>query len=305
VEASVIIPSYNSEATIEKCLESILGQAFPGEFEVIVVDSSSDKTPDIIRSRYPSVQCHHFDRKTDPGTARNFGVSLAQGEILLFIDSDCIARPGWLYRLVSLHRQVKYGIVGGAVENANPGSVVSLSSYVAEFGDCLPAMREGPTRHLPTCNISYKRRIFEKYGGFDPRYYPQEDYHFHWRLGKAGEEIYFDPDARVAHHHRTRWRSYFAHQRRIGQVTSRVLKVTDLPGSGFVHRPVVAAAVIPLLPLIKFTRTTVRFLLREPRPLLRKPLAVFVLFLGLFVWAVGFTQGVYSHQEQSSPGKPR
>jgi len=296
-KVSVIIPSYNSEETIDLCLDSVCGQDFSEDFEVIVVDSSTDNTPNIIRTRYPDVLCLHIDQKTDPGTARNIGAGRAQGDILAFIDSDCIARPGWIKNLVSLHQRMEHGVIGGAVENANPESIVSISSYIAEFSDFLPTMHEGEFLHLPTCNISYKKGVFDAHGGFDPRYYPQEDYYFHWRLSKAGEKIYFDPGVRVAHHHRTKWRPYVAHQLRIGRITSRLLKVTDLPGSGFVRRPIMAAVLIPALPFVKFIRTMIRFGKYDPQTLISRPLSSLTLLTGLLFWAVGFAQGVYSRQE--------
>ena len=297
VKVSVIVPSYNSEETIDLCLDSVCGQDFLDNFEVIVIDSSTDNTPDIIRSRYPDVLYLKLDKKTDPGTARNIGAGRAQGDILAFIDSDCIARPGWLKNLVSLHQRMEHGVIGGAVENANPESIISISSYIVEFSDFLPTMREGEFLHLPTCNISYKKRVFYNYGGFDSRYYPQEDYYFHWRLNRAGEKIYFAPEVRVAHHHRTRWRSYVSHQLRIGKITSRLLKVTDLPGSGFVRRPIVAAMLIPALPFVKFMRTMIRFAKYEPRMFISRPFSALVILVGLLFWTVGFAQGVYSRED--------
>jgi glycosyltransferase involved in cell wall biosynthesis len=300
MQASIIIPSYNSEGTIKHCLDSILAQDCIDKSEVIVVDSSIDRTPEIVRKDYPTVIYYHLDRKTDPGTARNLGIVRSRGDVLAFIDSDCIARPGWLSRLLSLHSEGDHSVVGGAVENANPRSIVSLGSYVLEFSDFLPTMERGLVAHLPTCNISYKRAVFDRFGGFDHRYYPQEDYYFHWRLKKAGQRIYFDPSILVAHNHRTGWRSYLAHQRRIGRITSRVLKVTDLPGSGFVRRPLLAATVIPMLPFVKFSRTLKRFFLHMPRPVLYRPWVMPVLFVGLIAWAVGFTEGVYRNDDNDA-----
>jgi len=297
IQVSIIVPSYNSEGTIEKCLDSILAQACHEQYEIILIDSSTDRTPGLVNENYPQVQCCHLDTKTDPGSARNLGVARSQGSIVVFIDSDCVAMPGWLDGLVSLHRQNRHSVVGGAVQNANPESIISLAGYVVEFSDYLPAMPMGLVWHLPTCNISYKREVFNEFGGFDHRYYPQEDYYFHWRLKKAGHHVYFDPSILVAHNHRTEWHAYLAHQRRIGRITSRVLKVTDLPGSGFVHRPVLAAMIIPLLPFVKFTRTLIRAFKYMPGPLLRRPWVIPVLFVGLMAWAVGFAKGVYNDDD--------
>jgi len=73
---SVIIPSYNSNKTIEKCLNSILNQTYSDEYEIIVVDSSIDNTSDIVKNKFKDVKLAHLKKKTDPGTARNLGFGL-------------------------------------------------------------------------------------------------------------------------------------------------------------------------------------------------------------------------------------
>jgi glycosyltransferase involved in cell wall biosynthesis len=90
---SVIIPSYNSERTIEKCLDSIEGQSYDGGYEVILVDSSADKTGDIVSAKYDKVKLIHLEEKTDPGTARNIGMREAKGGIYAFIILIVWPRP--------------------------------------------------------------------------------------------------------------------------------------------------------------------------------------------------------------------
>ena len=86
-QVSIIIPAYNEETNIEKCVEAILAQDFKGELEVIVVnDGSTDKTAEVI-SRYPVTL---IELKTNQGksNALNVGIANATGEILVFSDSD-------------------------------------------------------------------------------------------------------------------------------------------------------------------------------------------------------------------------
>ncbi|HDH51516.1 MAG TPA: glycosyltransferase family 2 protein, partial [Nitrospirae bacterium] len=83
---SVIVPAYNADRTISKCLSSLTNQSISQDaYEVIVVDDgSTDKTPDIIRQfqvRYL------FQENSGPATARNKGAEEAKGEIILFTDS--------------------------------------------------------------------------------------------------------------------------------------------------------------------------------------------------------------------------
>ncbi|MBW1916336.1 MAG: glycosyltransferase, partial [Deltaproteobacteria bacterium] len=194
IDCSVIIPSYNSARSIKSCLDSIIGQKTDLNYEVIVADSSNDETPEIIRNQYPMVSLIHFARKTDPGTGRNAAIKQARGEIILCTDSDCIPAPDWLEQMVQTHRR-KSGcrIVGGSVINGNPESLSSIAGYLNEFGEYLPTAKARMVNSLPTCNISYRRDIFEEYGGYHRQYYPQEEYHFHWRLHNGGEKLYFCP----------------------------------------------------------------------------------------------------------------
>ena len=87
---SIIIPSYNQEKYIEECFFSILCQSFP-DFEIIAVDDgSTDSTLSILRryEREDSRVRVFEELNKGAGAARNFGLSLAKGDYVLFMDSD-------------------------------------------------------------------------------------------------------------------------------------------------------------------------------------------------------------------------
>lgn len=290
---SVVIPSYNSANTIERCLESLARQTYAGDYEIILVDSSSDGTPQIVRKKYPETRMISFAVRTDPGKARNAGILEARGEIIAFIDSDCIAAPDWLEKIDAAHR-LPYRAVGGVVLNGNdPDDLVGLAGYISEFREFLPEQPVQEISHVPTCNISYKRRVFVEQGLFDGRFYPQEDLVFNRGLCAGGKQIFLDPAIRVYHHHRSRLRDFLKHQRRIGEVTARVLKVIQLDGSFIARQPLVAWVALPLLPAVKFARTLAVFLKLQRHTVTRHPLALSIFALGLVCWSVGFAQGVY------------
>ncbi len=291
---SVIIPSYNSERTIEKCLDSILGQSFSGDFEIILVDSSADRTPLIVASKYPGVNFTHLDKKTDPGTARNIGIGKAQGEVIAFIDSDCVANRDWLDRIRSAHRS-SYNAIGGSVQNGNDKSnSVAWAGYISEFREFIPEQSKREVTHIPTCNISYKTKIFQAYGLFKGEYYPQEDLVFNHALSLNGEKILFDPSIQVYHTHRTKLQEYLGHQLRIGNITSRVLKLIDLEGSFIPRHRVLALFILPLLPAVKFVRTVSIFIKLRPAVIIRRPKVLAVFAAGLIYWTIGFSQGIYN-----------
>lgn len=88
---SIIIPAYNEEKYIGRCLKSILSQEWLPECEIIVVDNkSSDKTAEIVRKNFSQVKLV-FEPKKRVAIARNRGAKEARGEILIFIDADVIA----------------------------------------------------------------------------------------------------------------------------------------------------------------------------------------------------------------------
>ncbi len=290
VSVTVLIPSYNSAHTIRATLSSLLAQNFDQPYEIIVVDSSSDETPHIITTEFPTVRLTHLDRQTDPGTARNLGVVQAQGEIIACIDADCIAPPDWLGRMVDVQR-AGHEVVGGAVENGNPESLVAWAGYLGEFREWLPVGQARLVNHVPTCNISYRRSIFVRFGGFPTKFYPQEDLLFHWRLSRHRVPIRFNPDIRVRHVHRSTWRAYNRHSRRIGRITARVLKLTCEEGVFLARSPLLALLAAPVLPLVKWARTIGVFMSQQPDVLREHTLALLPFLVGLYAWAVGFVEG--------------
>jgi len=303
VRCSVIIPSYNSEATIVACLESVLNQDFAEPYEVIIVDSSTDNTPTLIEQRFPIVRLIRREQRVGSGTARNLGVAVARGDILAFTDSDCVVEPDWLQKMCERHDQfLEFAAVGGPIVNGNPESLVSWAGYLAEFNQFLP--KDGNCRdvdHIPAGNVSYKHHVFGHYGGFPgDEFIKHEDMLFSWRLRNAGEKLLYHPTIRAAHCHRTKLNDYLHHQFNIGQGTVQTLRCTSgLRGSTLVRHRVLATLMLPLLPVIKFTRSTARFLAWQPVILLKHPLILPTFALGLLWWAAGFANMLWNADHQS------
>src|SRR6185295_3045740 len=93
---SIIVPHLNQPAQLRRCITALWAQRQPKQqVEIIVVDNGSKAMPNEICSDFPGIflLC---ERTPGPGPARNLGVSHAKGDILAFIDADCVAHPGWL-----------------------------------------------------------------------------------------------------------------------------------------------------------------------------------------------------------------
>lgn len=95
---SVIVPTYNEEQNIERCLRSLADQTVPREtYEVIVVDGNSkDRTRELAE---PLADVVFIQKSKRVGGARNDGAMAASGEIIATTDADCIIPPDWVERI--------------------------------------------------------------------------------------------------------------------------------------------------------------------------------------------------------------
>jgi glycosyltransferase involved in cell wall biosynthesis len=212
---SVIIPVYNRAGLIGPVIEALLNQQtppqlLPSPIEIIIVDDgSTDNTGDVVRS-YPVKYIRQENR--GPASARNRGFRESKGEIVAFIDSDCIARPGWLEKLLSGFDSPEVGAVAGSYDIANPESLLSrlihaeikwrhsrFSRFIRAFG---------------SYNVAIRREVLEGLGGFDETYRTAsgEDNDLSYRLLKAGYKIRFVPQALVAHYHTEKLFKYLKEQ---------------------------------------------------------------------------------------------
>ena len=220
IQLSVIIASYNSGNLIERCLESLENQNTDRPFEVVVVDSSSNRMATLIKNRFADVRLYHFPKRKFPGDARNFGLSVAEGEIIAFIDADCRADQNWANQIFKAH-QSSHLAIGGAIGNANPQSMIGWAAYFCEFSQWMPNTPSKPLRDIAEANMSYKKRVFEEYGGFIEGTY-SSDTEFHWRLGKNGHVLRFVPSILVLHHSINQFGRFLRHEFEHGRSFARV-----------------------------------------------------------------------------------
>jgi glycosyltransferase involved in cell wall biosynthesis len=123
IKYSIVIPNYNSSKWLKRCLDSVLEQTYKN-FELIIVDDmSTDDSPNIIKEYNDErIKSYRLMRKGYNGGTRNFGVSVATGDYILFLDCD-----DWL-----VDKNVLKEINNTILQNPNV-DLVRLS-YVAHKG---------------------------------------------------------------------------------------------------------------------------------------------------------------------------
>ncbi len=219
-QLSVIIASYNPGKLIERCLESLKNQSTDQPFEIIMVDSSSDGGGSLIGKKFPDVRLYQFSERRFCGDARNFGVSVARGEIIAFIDADCWADQNWANQILKAH-QSSYLAIGGTIANANPESTIGWASYFCEFSQWMPGFRSRNLADIAGANMSYKRKAFQEYGLFIEGTY-SSDTEFHWRLRRNKSCLQFVPSILVFHHNIDRFKRFLRHEFEHGRSFARV-----------------------------------------------------------------------------------
>lgn len=211
-EASVVIPVFGALAHTIACLRAIAAAPPQARVEVIVVDDgSTDQTASVL----PLVEGLRYHRRAENGgfiAACNDGAALAGAEILVFLNNDTVPQPGWLdalLRTFSEHRDV--GLVGAQLLYPD-GRLQESGGRVLRDGRAESRGRFADPEHPVlryACDVDYcsgaalavPRGLFERLGGFDPRYAPAyyEDTDLAFRVRASGRRVLCQPDARVVH----------------------------------------------------------------------------------------------------------
>jgi len=278
---SVIVASYESAKTIEACLESLRKQRTGRAFEVIAVDSGADGAALLIERRFPEVRLCSFSERKFCGAARNWAMGIARGEIVAFVDADCVARPDWVENLLEAH-ETPAPVIGGAIANGNPESLVGWAAYFCEFSRWMPGTPPQWLDDIAGANISYKRELFDRYGPFIEGTYCS-DTEYHWRLGRDGIRLRFEPRSVVAHRNIERLGQFLVHEFDHGRSFGRVHQ--SVKGFSFWTRAAKAAGV-PLGILRKLATITTN-IMRNRTYLPQFVAALPLLILGVVFWCVG------------------
>lgn len=99
INVSVVIPTYNREKTLKKCIDSLINQTLKNIEIIIIDDGSNDNTSDLILN-YTDERIKYFKRKNHGiGSSRNFGIEKSSGEYLCFVDSDDYVSKDYLEKM--------------------------------------------------------------------------------------------------------------------------------------------------------------------------------------------------------------
>jgi glycosyltransferase involved in cell wall biosynthesis len=230
---SVVIPTFNRAAGLERVLTALEGQQ-PGDFafEVVVVDDGSrDRTPELLASWRSRRFRLRFDRQANagPARARNRALQIASGELVLFGGDDIEPDPRQLWEHLREHdrRADPHAAVLGLTRWPDDARLTSTMRHIDgpgaqqfSYGVFTPG-EEYDFRHFYTSNVSLRRSLLAtEPDGFSTafRWAAFEDAELAYRLSRRGMRIFYHPAAVAWHHHPYDARSFFRRQLKCGEM---------------------------------------------------------------------------------------
>lgn len=194
--ASVVVPARDAAGTLPALLASLAAQEVDGgELEVVVVDNAShDATALVAEAAGARVVAEGVPGRA---RARNAGAAAARGGLLLFVDADCVAEPGWARALVACLEGAS--LVAGPVRlrSGDPPNAVERLERLWRFDQEGHVRRDG---WAASANLAMRREAFEAVGGFDSGFERiGEDVDLCLRAAGAGHTLAFCPESVVAH----------------------------------------------------------------------------------------------------------
>lgn len=217
-KVSIIVAAYNSQATIEDCLKSILAQDYPaGFFEVIVVDGASKDATVKIAEQY-SVKV--VSKPLNAPAAYNYANRIAAHPLLGFIDADAKVEPQWLRKLVTHLEDPQVAGVSGSIETWNADNAWARSIGY-ELKNRYRRLGKYTTR-IATMNLLLKKAVIEEAGGWDENLPSQYDTDLGFRISAKGYKIAYEPSAVCYHYNRPTVTAYYKQQLQYGKNTLKL-----------------------------------------------------------------------------------
>ena len=199
---SIVIPTYNRVNSLKETIKSLIEQDIKEQYEIIVCDDGSiDGTTEymnglIEKGQYKNIR-YYKQKNSGPASARNLGIRNAYGDIVGFIDDDCVASRCWIQSAAKYFGDKDIAGVQG------PTVPLGTIQYKKKF---LNYVRTSDVTEqnfaYATCNIFYKKEILYNVGFFDekiPKPCWGEDTDLGNRVILQGYKIIFDHDVKVFH----------------------------------------------------------------------------------------------------------
>jgi len=198
-QVAVVIPVWNGEAVLGRCIDALMCQTVPRQaVQLIVVDNGSTDSTLAIARGYQGVEVL---QELHPGSyaARNTGIAQVQAPITAFTDADCVPAPDWLERvLAAAAANPGFGVLAGQIdlfdEIAEEGAAFADYERLFSFPQAHAARG-----NCATANWASETALLRQLGGFDAALKSGGDRQMALRIRDAGRPLVYVPDMIVRH----------------------------------------------------------------------------------------------------------
>jgi cellulose synthase/poly-beta-1,6-N-acetylglucosamine synthase-like glycosyltransferase len=267
---SIIVASWKEGERVRRCVESLLAQSYPKDlFEIIVIGGGDDESVEILEKYARSHKITFVERRdrSPKWESINIGIKLARGDVLAFIDADCIAPAGWLKRLNENFSGDTMGVVGYAVPISDT-NFISKAHWIS-----FPALTMSMNAlkfpiHCGACS-AFRKQAFTEYGlKFRDSFI--EDLVFTLEARKKGVKYVFDNTSFVRHAFPTTLVEY---DKGVKRIVAGMLK--DLR----FHPMIFFNLLMPMISIAYFAITSILSLQQEAEPFSIHPFSFITLLL--------------------------
>lgn len=291
MKISVVIPVYNAEETIKICLEGLLAQDKLPEEIILIDNGSKDESvniiKDIIRECLSPKFILDFEHKRGPAPARNKGINISKGDIIAFLDADCVPKYDWIKNiLIKFQKDPALVGIGGRTEGFEPANsieklIASFRYYEFERKDNVNKIDIILGAYIPTRNAAYKKEALESVGLFDESLFAEvgEDVDIYLRLlDRNYKMVVWDQDIVVRHKERNNLGKFI---RRIVQYRMAEVKLVRI------HFPKQAIISLPFNKVFHKKDTIFTIWIESPAILIGLSLFIIIgIFLNKFVYFI-------------------
>lgn len=230
---SFIVPVFNRPNEVQELLESLKNQA-DQDFEIIIVeDGSSIPCKDICDKYLDSLKLKYFHKSNEGRSiARNFGMERAHGDMLIFVDSDCILPPDYVSTLKQSIKRDPADCYGGpdtaheSFSDVQKAINFSMTSFLTTGG--IRGGKKSMEKFTPrTFNMGFTKKVYNIVGGFREMF--SEDIDMSTRIKNAGFKISLYPEVKVFHKRRVDFKKFWHQVHTFGM--SRITLQLLYPGS--------------------------------------------------------------------------
>jgi len=198
-KVAVLIPVWNGEAVLGRCLDALAAQTLPREaFQIIVVDNGSSDSSAAIARSYPGVELLE-ERRPGSYAARNLGLAQVRAPITAFTDADCIPAPDWLEQILrAAAANPGFGVLAGQIELfdevAQEGQVFADYERLFSFPQAHAARG-----NCATANWASETALLWQLGGFDATLKSGGDRQMALRIRGSGHPLIYVSAMMVRH----------------------------------------------------------------------------------------------------------